>query len=138
MYILCIQCYLLCIIYYRYSNLDYSNYFYYFCKKKIDLDTVKYGCVDILKRNETVFLQYRQMLTPAQWNYLIALAKEGEVQQITAQKFIAKYEIGTPANSRRICKSLLGKELVLEETSKNQITYKVYDVFLSRWLASEY
>ena len=123
---------------YTFYTQSLCNLMYSFGKKKIDIDLVKYACVDILKRNETVFLQYRQMLTPAQWNYLIAIAKEGEVQQITAQKFIAKYEIGTPANSRRICKSLLGKELIIEQSSKESTTYKVYDVFLSRWLASEY
>jgi hypothetical protein len=114
------------------------NIIYSYPVKKITVETVKTACVDLLKRNEAIYLQYRQMLTPAQWNYLIAIAKEGEVRQITAQHFIAKYGIGTPANSRRICKSLLGKELLLEETSKKQITYRVYDVFLSRWLESEY
>lgn len=123
---------------YTFYTQSLCNLLYSMGRKKIDIEMVKYACMEILKRNETVFFQYRQMLTPAQWNYLIAVAKEGEVQQITAQRFVTKYEIGTPANSRRICKSLLNKELLLEETSKESTSYKVYDVFLSRWLASEY
>ncbi len=114
------------------------NTIYSYPAKRINTETVKNACIDIFKRNEPVFLQYRQMLTPAQWNYLIAIAKEGEVRQLTAQKFIAKYEIGTPANSRRICKSLISKDLLLEETSKKETIYRVYDVFLSRWMESEY
>ena len=93
---------------------------------------------NILKENESFFFQYRQLLTPAQWNYMIAIAKENEVSQITSQNFISKYHIGTPANSRRILKSLIDKELILENVSKNHTTYQVYDVFLSRWLEVKY
>ena len=104
----------------------------------ITVDVVKAAMVDILKENESFFFQYRQLLTPDQWNYLIAIAKEGEVAQITAQKFISKYEIGTPANSRRILKSLITKELILENISKEKPVYQIYDVFLSRWLEVRY
>ena len=114
------------------------NILYYTSESQITKETVKLACVELLKRNEPVFYQYRQLLTVAQWNFLIAIAKEGEVKQLTAQKFISQYEIGTPANARRISKSLLEKELLLELPSKKETTYRVYDVFLSRWLENEY
>jgi len=114
------------------------NMLYYMADSQITIDTVKLACVELLKRNEPVFYQYRQLLTTAQWNFLIAIAKEGEVKQLTAQKFIAQYEIGTPANARRISRSLLEKELLLELTNKKETNYRVYDVFLSRWLENEY
>ena len=114
------------------------NMLYYMADSQITIDTVKLACVELLKRNEPVFYQYRQLLTTAQWNFLIAIAKEGEVKQLTAQKFIAQYEIGTPANARRISRSLLDKELLLELTNKKETNYRVYDVFLSRWLENEY
>lgn len=114
------------------------NILYYMSEGQITKETVKLACVELLKRNEPVFYQYRQLLTAAQWNFLIAIAKEGEVKQLTAQKFISQYEIGTPANARRISKSLLEKELLLELPSKKETTYRVYDVFLSRWLENEY
>jgi hypothetical protein len=114
------------------------NILFYIAEDQITIDTVKVACVELLKRNEPVFYQYRQLLTTAQWNFLIAIAKEGEVNQLTAQKFISQYEIGTPANARRISKSLLEKELLLELPSKKETAYRVYDVFLSRWLENEY
>jgi len=114
------------------------NMLYYMADGQITIDTVKLACVELLKRNEPVFYQYRQLLTTAQWNFLIAIAKEGEVKQLTAQKFISQYEIGTPANARRISRSLLDKELLLELTYKKETFYRVYDVFLSRWLENEY
>lgn len=99
---------------------------------------VRKACSDLLERNEPAFLQYRQLLTPIQWNFLIAVAKEREVRQISAQDFVGKYHIGTPANARRLVKSLVDKELLLETVDKKGIVYQVYDVFLSRWLAREY
>lgn len=114
------------------------NILYYVADKEITIDTVKVACSELLKRNEPVFYQYRQLLTTAQWNFLIAVAKEGEVKQLTAQKFISQYDIGTPANARRISRSLLDKELLLELQTKKETSYRIYDVFLSRWLENEY
>jgi hypothetical protein len=114
------------------------NMLYYTADRQITVETVKIACFELLKRNEPVFYQYRQLLTTAQWNFLIAIAKEGEVKQLTAQKFIAKYGIGTPANARRISRSLIEKELLLELSNKKETSYRVYDVFLSRWLENEY
>ena len=114
------------------------NYIFSMKTNIIDIDTVKNAMSNILKENESFFYQYRQLLTPAQWNYLIAIAKENELIQITAQKFISKYNIGTPANSRRILKSLLEKELVLENVTIEKTGYQIYDVFLSRWLEVKY
>jgi hypothetical protein len=114
------------------------NMLYYIADSDITVDTVKLACVELLKLNEPFFYQYRQLLTAAQWNFLIAIAKQGQVKQITAQKFISLYEIGTPANARRISRSLLEKELLLELIYKKETYYRVYDVFLSRWLENEY
>ena len=114
------------------------NMLYYSAENEITTETVKQAALELLTQNEPVFFQYRQLLTSIQWNFLIAIAKEGEVKQLTAQKFISKYKIGTPANARRISKSLLEKELILETSSKEGTSYRVYDVFLSRWLEKEY
>jgi len=106
--------------------------------RKIGTGEVKDACLSILKSNEAVYFQYRQLLTPAQWNFLIALAREGEVRQITAQDFLFRHGIGTPANAKRISEALIEKELILSTPGMKGNTYRVYDVFLSRWLQMEY
>ena len=105
---------------------------------KVSLEIVKKAFAELLKENEPYFYQYRQFITPAQWNFLIAVAKEDEVVHITANKFINKYNIGTPANSKRLLKSLIEKELILEIQSENATSYQIYDVFFSRWLQITY
>ncbi len=114
-------------------NLIYAN-----GAKTITVNEVKQACVQILQMNETVYLQYRSLLTAGQWNFLIAVAKEQSVSQITAKAFLAKYNIGTPANSRRIVTSLTEKELIIETATKDGIYFSVYDLFFSRWLEREY
>lgn len=114
------------------------NMLFSYGEKDIHIDHVKKCCLQIIKQQEAVFLQYRQLLTSAQWNYLIAVAKEEEVTQITADKFLKTYNIGTPANARRINKALIDKELILAMQTKQKTVYQVYDVFLSRWLQTEY
>lgn len=132
-----------------YEILDWSNVHTFYtqslCNRVFAMDEfpvtaehVRKACSDLLERNEPAFLQYRQLLTPIQWNFLIAVAKEREVRQISAQGFVGKYNIGTPANARRLVKALVDKELLLESVDKKGIVYRVYDVFLSRWLEREY
>lgn len=114
------------------------NYIFSMKTNNIDMEVVKNAMANILKENEAYFFQYRQLLTTDQWNYMIAVAKENEISQVTAQKFISKYNIGTPANSRRILKALIEKELILENLSNEKASYQIYDVFLSRWLSVKY
>jgi hypothetical protein len=100
----------------------------------VSLEAAKRSASQILKENEQQFLEIRNLLTPNQWNFLKAVAAEGEVRQPNSGTFIQKYSIGTPANGSRILKSLLDKELILSTTTIEYTSYSVYNVFLSRWL----
>ncbi len=86
----------------------------------------------ILKENEAVYINYRNLLTEYQWKVLIAIAKEGNAKLITSKEFIANYKLGTPSSVHTAVKSLLNKEMIYKE----QNYYFIYDVFLERWLES--
>jgi hypothetical protein len=103
-------------------------------KKNIDLAEVKSACNQLLKESESVYLQYRQMMTDKQWKYLIAVAKEGSVRQITATDFLKRYQIGGASASRQMCESLCEKGLLNAEVSLEGTDYSVGDVFFSHWL----
>ena len=74
------------------------------------------------------------MLTDKQWNYLIAVAKEGSVQQITSAAFLKNHNIGTPSVSRRLADALCEKGLLNEDTALESISYSLSDVSLSHWM----
>lgn len=115
-----------------------SNHVFASGIKKITLNEIKQACKNIFLIHEAVFFQYRSLLTENQWKFLIAVAKEKAVHKITANDFLKRYNIGTPANAKRILSALLQKELLCEHISKEGKYYTVYDVFLSRWLETEY
>ena len=100
----------------------------------VTIDDVKKACEQLMKQGEAVYLQYRQMLTEKQWDYLIAVAKEGSVQQITASAFLRNHKIGTPSVSRRHADSLCEKGLLNDDITINGTTYSLSDVFLSHWM----
>ena len=100
----------------------------------IDLEEVKLACSQLMQQSETVYLQYRQMLTDKQWDYLIAIAKEESVQQITASAFLKRHKIGTPSVSRRLADALCEKGLLNDDSTLDGTVYSVSDVFLSHWM----
>jgi len=88
---------------------------------------------DILLENEPYFYSYKNLLTAQQWNLLRAIAKEDEVSQLNKKEFLTKYQLSASSVQRSI-KALLEREMVIAEKNK----YRVYDVFLGRWLASKF
>jgi len=107
-------------------------------KKSVTIAEVKAACKSIFMQNEAIFLQYRRLLTPAQWNFLIAVAKEETLVQPTAKEFLLKYKIGTSAHAKRLMKALIDKDLIIEKPTKTETLYYLYDIFLLRWLQSVY
>ena len=100
----------------------------------VAIDEVKKACEQLMKQGEAVYLQYRQMLTDKQWDYLIAVAKEGSVQKITSSAFLKTHKIGTPSVSRRLADALCEKGLLNDDVAINGTTYTLSDVFLSHWM----
>lgn len=106
--------------------------------KKIDVNLVKSECDLLLKEQEPIFFQYRKLLTIKQWEFLIAMAKEGTVEQVYSKDFIMKYKLGSSSSVRRIINSLIDKEMILEENTSKGTIYSVYNIFLMRWLERIY
>ena len=105
---------------------------------KVDVALVKQAAAQILQSDSMVFGQYQQLLTTGQWNFLIAIAKEGEVSQITSRQFLRKYRLGNPSSVSRIVPSLVDKNLLDEDVTDGKTVYSLNDVFLSRWLEEKY
>lgn len=103
-------------------------------KKEASLVDVLSAADTILNEHTDTFLERRNFLTPKQWNYLIAVAKEGTITEPTSSTFLQKYRLGAPSTVSRLLNSLMEKELLLETKTMNGSCYCVYNVFFSRWL----
>lgn len=103
-------------------------------KRQIDITFVKRVSAQILEEQSHIYLQYRNMLSIAQWNLLKALAKETSVLQPYQQTFIQKYKLGSASSTKRTLEALISKELVLDESTDKGTVYSVYDKLFLRYL----
>ena len=104
--------------------------------KRVSLENVKNVISSIIRFEIPNFIERRNLLTEKQWQFLIAVAKEGSVKQPTAGAFLMKYGIGNSATAKKILEALVEKELLLEQSDLNGKSYSVYNVFMSRWMES--
>ena len=119
----------------------HTFYTQFLCNRVFSAVRQEAGLVDVLvaadaiiKESNDTFLERRALLTPKQWKFLIAIAKEGEVSEPTSAAFLQKYGFGAPSTVVRLLAALTEKELLLETKTLGGNSYCVYNVFFSRWL----
>lgn len=88
---------------------------------------------DILLENEPHYYNYQRLLTDQQWNLLKAIAQEEFVSKINQREFLNKYKLSASTVQHSI-KALEEREMVIHEND----AYRIYDVFLGRWLAMKF
>ena len=119
---------------YTFYTQTVCNAVYGLLPSQVTIEVVKTVCADILEGLTDNYMQYRELVTPAQWNFLIAVAKEGEVEQLSSTRFLSTYNIGGATSAKRMAQSLSEKELLLPVVKSRKTAYKIYDVFFLRWI----
>lgn len=120
------------------ENLDvYTFYVQYFFNRlfesragKIDQKMTHKVFMEILAEREYIYFGYRNILTKFQYKLLKAIAKEGGVKKPNSGEFMKRHNFFQQSSINKALKSLLEKEMVYNEDGE----YKVYDLFLSKWL----
>lgn len=110
------------------------NKVFAFGAKDVQLEQARIAASELLNQNETIFFQYRNMLTPNQWSMLRAIAREGKMYQPNAKRINHKYRLGPSSVIQRSMEALLSKEMIFSKETNEGRYYCVYDCFLSRWL----
>jgi hypothetical protein len=89
---------------------------------------------NVIMAQEQGYKDLLSSIPPKQKIVLQAIAKEGIAQNITSAKFIKKYNLNSASSVQSAVKLLMKNDL-LTQTEKG---YRVYDFFLSEWLATGY
>ncbi len=84
-----------------------------------------------------IFYQYRNLLTPIQWELLIAIAIEKKVGQPCAKAFIKKYGF-TASEVKRSLEALVEKGMGFYHSTEQEPYYEVQDKLLKLWLKYRY
>ena len=107
------------------------------CRSKVEVKDVYVAAAMILRQRENTFMEQRNLLTDGQWRFLTAVAKEGILTRPTASEFLQKYKLGSASAATRMLNALVDKEMIMVNTSIDGNSYRVYNVFLSRWLEKQ-
>lgn len=103
--------------------------------KKISSETWQEEAYKLLKEQEPVFYNYRELLTAMQWRLLKAIAGEQTLYSPTSGKFIQKNHLNSSAAVLKGLDALLDKEMIFYEFDNDgNKYYQVYDLLLQRWL----
>ena len=87
---------------------------------------------NVIISQESSYKDMMSNLPPKQKMVLQAIAKEGVAKNITSGKFIKKYNLSSASTVQSAVKLLLKNDLL----TKTDNGYRVYDFFLSDWLAT--
>ena len=102
---------------------------------KIEEKTWKEEAGRLLKEQEPVFFNYRNMLTQPQWDLLKAAALEGELYKPTGMDFILKYSLGNPSTVLRSLEALYRMELIFYDFNPDGEKYQaINDLLFRRWM----
>jgi len=89
----------------------------------------------LLKEQEPVFYNYRNMLTKPQWDILKATALEGVLYEPTGIEFVMKYSLGNPSTVLRSLEALTRMELIYYDFNANGKKYHaINDLLFRRWM----
>ena len=89
---------------------------------------------NVIMTQENSYKDLLSNLPPKQKMVLQAIAKEGLAHNITSSKFIKKYSLNSASSVQSAVKLLLKNDLITQSDN----AYRVYDYFLSEWLAKVY
>ena len=97
-------------------------------------DMIPSAMHNVVMAQESSYKDLLYHLPPRQKVVLQAIAKEGIARNITSAKFIKKYNLNSASSVQAAVKLLLKNDLL----TKTDDGYRVYDFFLSEWLAKVY
>jgi AAA+ ATPase superfamily predicted ATPase len=89
---------------------------------------------NVIMAQENSYKDLLSNIPPKQKTVLQAIAKEGIAQNITSSKFIKKYNLNSASSVQAAVKLLLKNDIITHTDNG----YRVYDFFLSEWLAKIY
>ena len=107
-------------------------------KKIVTITDVQEVCKNILCQNESIYQQFRKLLTVKQWKLLISIAKEEVLYKPNSSDFLQKYNLGNASSVSLAILSLLDKQLIITTITQEQETYLLDDVFFMRYLQYRY
>lgn len=93
----------------------------------------------IIKSQSQDFFQIKDLLSPGQWNLLVAVSKEERLYQPNAQKIVEHYKLGNTTGTRKALDVLIDKQLISTYfDEEGDRYYETSHPFLANWIRSRF
>ena len=89
---------------------------------------------NVIRSQEQTYKELLSQMPPRQKMLLQAIARDGEARRITSHDFITRHSLPSASSVQSAAKGLLASDVITREDD----TYRIYDYFLSQWLATMY
>lgn len=99
---------------------------------KCTIDMVTEARHNVIMSQENTYKDILSRISPKQKVVMQAIAKEGIAKNITAAKFIKKYNLTSASSVQSAIKLLLKNDLITQSDN----CYRIQDFFLSEWMAT--
>ena len=94
------------------------------------MDMLPIAQENVVNGQEMAFRTLMDTIPSKQKEVLLAVAKDGEAQNITSAAFVRRHRLSSPSSVQSATKALLNSDLLTQDNG----VYRVYDYFLSAWL----
>lgn len=89
---------------------------------------------NVIRSQEQTYKELLSQMPPRQKMLLQAIARDGEARSITSHGFITRHSLPSASSVQSAAKGLLASDVI----TRDDDTYRIYDYFLSQWLATMY
>lgn len=89
---------------------------------------------NVIRSQEQTYKELLSQIPPRQKMLLQAIARDGEARSITSHGFITRHSLLSASSVQSAAKGLLASDVI----TRDDDTYRIYDYFLSQWLATMY
>lgn len=103
-------------------------------KEVCTLETIKATIDYMIDSNATLFREILSNIPEKQKELLYAIARDGEVQQITSTQFIKRHNLSSASSIQSAARILLEKDIITEVNK----TYSVTDKLFAMWINAIY
>ena len=97
-------------------------------------DLISKAQANILQAQDGLYRELMAHLSIKQRQLLQAIAREGHISGITSSAFIRRHRLPSASSVQSAARPLLENDIITQTDG----TYRLYDFFLSQWLASVY
>ena len=94
------------------------------------MDMYNLALQNIINSSEATYQDTLLKLTAKQVALLTAICKDGQVRQLTGNKFIKAHHLDTASSVQKACQALLDNQII----TRNAEAYEPYDKFMAIWI----